>query len=392
MTQAIKEHKIKVLQLHPSYNVRAHDFADLAEQILHGLPASHFETVSGYLSGEPEPNGPVSVASRSVYFRLSDRDLKGLRLRAMWRLYRFCKAEQFDVVICNRFKPLHMMMIINRWLRIPLCIGIAHSIGEYTRRYRRWQVKRNITHRWRMVGVSEAVRQYLIDCGCGFTEDNTVTITNAIDLQQAESLQYEQDQARQLLGLPPAPAVLIGTIGRLVPVKGHRFLIEAFAQIAHRFPDSHLVIIGGGREEGRLRAQIDETGLTERIHLTGTISDAMRYVRAFDIWTIPSLSEGLTLALLEGISGHLPVIGSDIPALRPVLTGADAARVPPGNTDLLAQALADYLSRSNEERRQKGEQAYHYLVKHHDIGTYRAAYHRLITDALQENTHHDSIK
>ena len=92
--------RIKVLQLQPDYNVKAHDFADLAEQIVKSLPADRFEVVSAFLIGKPESGEPVSVSERSVYFDFTGKDLKGLRLNALWKLYRFCRDESFDVVIC----------------------------------------------------------------------------------------------------------------------------------------------------------------------------------------------------------------------------------------------------------------------------------------------------
>ena len=71
-------------------------------------------------------------------------------------------------------------------------------------------------------------------------------------------------------------------------------------------------IIGSGRAEADLRGDIERLGLTGRAHLLGFREDGLKYVRAFDIWTMPSLAEGLGLALLEGMSGHLPVIASNV--------------------------------------------------------------------------------
>ena len=205
--------RIKVLQLQPDYNVKAHDFADLAEQIVKALPSERYDVVAAFLRGKPQPGEPVSRAARSVYFEFADKQLKGLRLRAMWQLYQFCRAEQFDVVICNRFKPVNMMLQLNRWLKVPLCIGISHGFGEYDRFYRRRQAARLIDKAWRFVGVSPAVKQYLLDCACGFTERNTVAITNAIDIEQAAALQHSREDARRLLGLDPNVR-LVGALGR----------------------------------------------------------------------------------------------------------------------------------------------------------------------------------
>ncbi|BAO59884.1 group 1 family glycosyltransferase [Pseudomonas protegens Cab57] len=375
--------RFKVLQLQPDYNVKSHDFADLAEQIVKALPAERYEVTAAFLRGRPGPNDPVSRAAHSVYFEFSDKSLKGMRLRAMWRLYQFCRKEQFDVVICNRFKPVNMMLTLNRWLKVPLCIGISHGFGEYDRLYRRRQTQRLIDRHWRFVGVSPAVKQYLLDCQCGFTDQNTWAITNAIDIEQAEALQHSRERSRELLGLAP-DVRLIGALGRLVPVKGHTYLLQAFAQLKDKYPKTQLAIIGAGREEANLRAEIERLGLQGRAHLLGFKENALQYVRAFDIWTMPSLAEGLGLALLEGMSGQLPVIASNVPAMLPLIEGAGGLAVEPANVSALVTALDAYLGLSDEELAAKGQQAYAYLQKEHDIEVFREEYRQLINSGLSQ--------
>ncbi|RBJ81533.1 glycosyltransferase [Pseudomonas sp. MWU12-2534b] len=375
--------RFKVLQLQPDYNVKSHDFADLAEQIVKALPADRYEMTAAFLRGRPGPADPVSRADHSVYFEFSDKSLKGMRLRAMWRLYQFCRQEKFDVVICNRFKPVNMMLTLNRWLRVPLCIGISHGFGEYDRLYRRRQTQRLIDRHWRFVGVSPAVKQYLLDCQCGFTDQNTWAITNAIDIEQAEALQHTRERSRELLGLDPSVR-LIGALGRLVPVKGHTYLLQAFARLKDKYPQTQLAIIGAGREEANLRAEIERLGLQGRAHLLGFKENALQYVRAFDIWTMPSLAEGLGLALLEGMSGQLPVIASNVPAMLPLIEGAGGLAVEPANVPALVAALDSYLALSDEALAEKGQQAYRYLQKEHDIEVFREEYLQLIDSGLSQ--------
>ncbi|MCL9656506.1 glycosyltransferase [Pseudomonas protegens] len=375
--------RFKVLQLQPDYNVKSHDFADLAEQIVKALPADRYEMTAAFLRGRPGPADPVSRADHSVYFEFSDKALKGMRLRAMWRLYQFCRKEKFDVVICNRFKPVNMMLTLNRWLKVPLCIGISHGFGEYDRLYRRRQTQRLIDRHWRFVGVSPAVKQYLLDCRCGFTDQNTWAITNAIDIEQAEALQHSRERSRELLGLDPSVR-LIGALGRLVPVKGHTYLLQAFAQLKGKYPQTQLAIIGAGREEANLRAEIERLGLQGRAHLLGFKENALQYVRAFDIWTMPSLAEGLGLALLEGMSGQLPVIASNVPAMLPLIEGAGGLAVEPANVPALTAALDNYLGLSDEALAEKGQQAYRYLQKEHDIEVFREEYRQLIDSGLSQ--------
>ena len=120
------------------------------------------------------------------------------------------------------------------------------------------------------------------------------------------------------------------------------------------------------------------------MHFPGFIAGAKRYVRAFDLWAMPSLTEGLPLALLEGMIGHLPIIASDIPSMRFIIDGAGGIAVPSGDVDALAEALDTYLSLSDSELREHGEKVYAYLCTNHGIDEYRGKYLQLVEQALSE--------
>ena len=376
--------RIKILQLQPDYQENSHNYSDLAEQIVAAFPKDRYTVTSAFIRGKPRAGHPTSRADETVYFDFPSAALSGFRIKLIWTIYQFCRRGNFDVVICNRYKQVNMLMLLNRWLKIPLCIGISHGFGEYTPFWRRQRARLLIDESWRFVGVSPAVAQYLVDQRCGFSEKNTTAITNAIDISEAESQQLSRHEAREALGLPQEPR-LIGAAGRLVSVKGHLYLLQAFARIAEKHADAALAIIGEGKERLRLEAEIARLGLHGRVHLLGFRAGAKRYVRAFDIWTMPSLSEGLGLALLEGMSGHLPIIASDIPAMRPLIDGAGGLAVPPTDVEALADALDRYLSLSPADLKTKGEMAYAYLCKNHSIEGYRSEYLSLVENALPIN-------
>jgi len=376
--------RFKVLQLLPDFRVKANDFADLGEQIVKSLPVERFEVTSAFLRERPEPGQPLSVAEHSKYFDFSYKAIKGVRrLGSMWRIYKYCREQKFDVVICNRYKSVNMMLTLNRWLKIPLCMAVVHAVEEYDRGYRRRHHQRWVSPNWRFVGVSPAVRDYLVGLNCGFTPQNTTYVTNAIDIEQSEALQLTRDEAREALGLASEPRV-IGALGRLVPIKGHDHLLQAFALLKDKYPNAQVAIIGSGRSEADLQAEIKRLGLTGRAHLLGFREDAMKYVRAFDIWTMPSLSEGLGLALLEGMCGHLPIIASNVPAMLPLVQGAGGLSHDPGNVEQLSAALDTYLAMSDEQLRVKGEQAFRYLQEHHTLAEFRKKYLDLIETGLRE--------
>lgn len=376
--------KIKVLQLHPKYNIKKIDISDLGEQIFKALPDDKFATVNGFFVGRPTESEPISCADQSIYFEFTEKQLKGLRITALWTLYKYLKKENFDVVICNRYKPVNMLLTLSRFLNIPLCIGIAHGFGDYDRAYRRKQVKKRINRNWKFVGVSPAVKDYLLGLKSGFTEENTVSITNAIDTEKAKEIILDKPAARMELGLNQSVEI-VGALGRLVPLKGHANLIKAFALISSDYPNAHLAIIGDGRERNNLQTLIVNLNLEERVHLLGFQPDAIRLAKAFDIWVMPSFKEGLGLALLEGMCAQLPIIASDVPAMLPLIKGAGGIIIDPHSIKDIAAALKVYLDKSTKERVEIGQRAYEYLVNNHSIEDFKVQYLELIENGLKSN-------
>lgn len=371
--------RVRVLQIQVRYNVHA---SDLAEQVIAGLPADRYEVTTLFLRGRPSVDDPVSAAAHSVYFDFSPAQLKGFRRwTAVRRLYQFCRKERFDVVIAHRFKPISMMMWLSRFLKNTVFIGIQHSIGDYDRLMRRMEARILIHPRWRIVGVSRAVVSYLTNTVGAFNSCNTLAINNAIDIDRARSLMFEPVTARDYLGVPLDKRV-VGCIGRLVRVKGHALLIEAFAQIAARYPDTLVVIIGEGRSRAELESLIALHGLQQQVLLLGALDDALKYVRAFDIFAMPSFSEGLPLALLEALAGERPVIGSDIPSMLSILQDCDGSTFRAGDTGDLAVELSSLLDMEPEQLQEKGRFGREYLYENHAIEDFRRSYRELLNAML----------
>ncbi|WP_039559307.1 glycosyltransferase [Pseudomonas flexibilis] len=365
--------KIKVLQ------VQLHKKNDcvLADEIIRSLPVN-FEVTNAFLCGETCASGYRDGGIENICFGFPDAWLRGSRLRVLWRLYRFCKQERFDMVVAHRYKPMSLFLQLNRWLRFGRVIGIQHGIGDFDRSYRKREMRRLLRENCYVVAVSQAVREYLLRANLGIDERNCVRIDNAIDIAAAERMQLTREYARRQLGLPEG-SFLFGTIGRLVSVKGHIHLLEAFALIKDEFPQANVAIIGEGACRAELEAASERLGLHDRVFLLGSRVQALRYVKAFDVFVMPSLSEGLPLALLEGMSGHLPVIGSDIPALLPILEGCGGGIFPVGQADGLAECLRDSLEFTEDQLREQGERCYQYLCVTHSIEEYRRKYRQLLT-------------
>jgi glycosyltransferase involved in cell wall biosynthesis len=105
---------------------------------------------------------------------------------------------------------------------------------------------------------------------------------------------------------------LIGSIGRLDYQKNYKFLIEVFPEILKIKPEAIAIIIGEGPERKKLENLIEKKSLKEKIFLIGELKDASKYLKAFDLFVLPSRYEGLSITLIEALFAQIPILASNV--------------------------------------------------------------------------------
>jgi len=116
-------------------------------------------------------------------------------------------------------------------------------------------------------------------------------------------------QTRQALGLGGDDTLLL-TVARLSPQKGHAVLIEAAGAVLERHPSARFVLVGTGPEQDTLSASIAQAGLEPHVIMLGQRTDVPNLLAAADLFVLPSLFEGLPLALLEAMAAKVPAIAT----------------------------------------------------------------------------------
>ncbi len=192
-----------------------------------------------------------------------------------------------------------------------------------------------------VVAVSVGQAEYLRDEE-GIVPERIVVIHNGVDTASfGPRLQGEAlERARQELGLPPdAPVVVI--VAALRPEKNHALLLRALARCrCRRAP--HLLVVGGGPEEERIRSVAREEGLHDRIHWLGIRDDVPWILSLSDVLVLSSspVVETFPLCVLEAMAASLPVISTRVGSLEEmVVDGETGYLTPPGDGDALARAL-----------------------------------------------------
>lgn len=147
-----------------------------------------------------------------------------------------------------------------------------------------------------------------------------------------------RDEAKKKLDITASPAVV--ALGELVRNKGYQYLIKAIDLLKQRNKKKALYIMGEGDERQTLEKLIAERALEDQVHLLGYIPDGSSYLKAFDIFTLTSVKEGLPYVLLEAAQAELAVIGSEIPGITDIIeNGVNGILVPPRDPETLLSSL-----------------------------------------------------
>lgn len=137
-------------------------------------------------------------------------------------------------------------------------------------------------------------------------------------------------------------AMWIGTVAELTKNKGLVHLIDAVNQTKNRLPTANhqFLIVGDGEDREKLQKQIEALGLENTVHIAGFIPNAAQYLKAFDIFVLPSLKEGLPYTLLEAIHAKIPVIATATGGIPDLIEHEkDGLLVPPADPSALAEAI-----------------------------------------------------
>jgi glycosyltransferase EpsF len=141
-------------------------------------------------------------------------------------------------------------------------------------------------------------------------EAGRVTVmNNAIDLGKFSFNPLVRESMRKELKVEDS--VVIGHVGNFLPLKNHAFLIEVFYELIKTLPNAILVLVGDGGLKEKIINRVNELGIEEKVLFMGKRSDVADFYQAFDLFILPSLSEGLTLVLIESQASGLRCIASD---------------------------------------------------------------------------------
>jgi glycosyltransferase involved in cell wall biosynthesis len=279
-------------------------------------------------------------------------------------------AHEFSAILCG--------WIVARLAGVPL-VATVHGKSYFGEKLRRRVAYRLVSRYGTMVAVSQDLKRFVCK-KVGIPEKRVEVIYNGVAPAQTVTDEEVQKYKAELgiSGCYP----LLGVVGSLYPVKGHRFLLEAMPEVLRRWPKAQLLVIGRGELEVALKEQVEQLAIGANVHFLGMRQDVPKLLSVLDVFVLPSLSEGLSLALLEAMASGKPVVATRV--------GGNPEVIEQGRTGLLAQPedardlganLVNLLSDPGMMQ-QFGRQAAERVRQHFSIGRMVDRYRDLYVQSL----------
>ncbi|HEY2067200.1 MAG TPA: glycosyltransferase [Gemmatimonadaceae bacterium] len=290
-----------------------------------------------------DDRGPIADRYRSMgvpVIRMAVSSLHGpSMLSTGWQFARYLRKERVQIVHAH---DMYSNVFATPWARAAgTPVVIASRRWWHTLPNRKLQLANAVA--FRMAGavltnsaqVARSVREVE-----GVPEARVWTVTNFVDEEAFTPLpEDERARLRREWGVP-AGAAVVGCVARLVPVKNHALLVEAFAELRRRNRAVHLVLIGDGECRDALTAQVRALGIEHAVAFVGELRSGGNHHRAFDVSALVSLSEGFPNTLIEAMAAGVPAVATAVGgSVDAVVDGVTGLLVPAERADALTAAL-----------------------------------------------------
>jgi L-malate glycosyltransferase len=308
---------------------------------------------------------------------------EGLDPFAMLRISKIIQENQIDVIIAHHYMPFFYSYPGSKILHRRRLIYTEHSVAE-VKMILASKHKNLLGHMTRntdsVVGVSREIAETFKDAFPKSSE-RIQSIINGVDVDRFD-ISTDRDKLRAKWNISP-DHLAIGIIANFRKVKNHACLIRAFHSLNETYPHLRLMLVGKGfpedieNSEDEVRQLINTFGLQEKIIMAGYQEDIPGLLKTFDIFCLPSFSEGLPVSVLEAMAARVPVIGSDVWGIREVVSTETTGLLFPSNDDnALVKGLERMINDSNL-RKSFAHNAFNYVNLEHGMQQWVSTYERL---------------
>jgi glycosyltransferase involved in cell wall biosynthesis len=263
----------------------------------------------------------------------------GFRPSVGRRIAALAEERHVDLLHCHQYSPFVYGWIASQLNRRLKVVYTEHGrLSDAPPSWKRRVINPVLSHfNGEIVAVSHELRDYMLTAR--FAARRVGVIHNGIEPGPAPS-QGERLRARRVLGVDDR-AFVVMAVARLDPVKDFPTLVEAFAIVRRQLPQARLVIVGDGPERAQLEARVDALDLGPSVDIIGYRSGVRQLLPAADLYVSSSISEGISITILEAMAAKVPVVATAVGGTPEVLPtpGDGGMLVPSRDPGQLAAAI-----------------------------------------------------
>lgn len=298
--------------------------------------------------------------------------------RSVSKLVRLLRLKRVNILHSHGYFANTFGRVCAILARVPIRFAHIQS-SHWTHDEREWHnyLVDRILSRYtnRVIACSDAARKFQLEA-VKVNSKKLTTIHNCTDMKRYGSLEATTC-VREEFGMHKNDLV-VGSVGRLQRIKGHRILLEILPHLIQNFPSLKLVIVGQGEEREDLEQTRSALGLEGHVIFTGPRVDVERVLPVFDVYVQPTIGrEGLPLTVVEAMAARLPVVASDIGGTREAVIHCKTGLLtPPGDRQSLIDSLSQVLS-NKQMRCEMGEQGWKVCKEKFSVATMSKAINEL---------------
>ncbi len=289
---------------------------------------------------------PRFIAEGIIYIPIPIKTKSEVSYKILISKFKLCKIikeKDIDIIHANTRVTQVLSFLMQRACGKPY-VWTCH--GFFKKRF-----FRKIFPCWgnKVIAISGSVKEHLIK-DFKVNEPDIRVIHNGIDVEKfgVRSLEPGVDVKRRL-GLSDGP--VIGIIARLSEEKGHVYLIKAMQEVIAKMPSAQLLIVGEGRMKEKLVNLVKTAGLEKSVFFLPSVMDTQEVLSVMDLFVLPSLKEGLGLALMEAMAYGLCVIGSDVGGIKSLIQDKyNGLLVKPADSQELSLAILELLQNPDKAK------------------------------------------
>lgn len=263
----------------------------------------------------------------------------------IFRVARLLRRERIDILQTTLLYADLIGALAGRIAGVPAVISwetVSHGANDSLRVKLRHKLGYRLAMKFvdKIVAVSDETKKSIIE-NRGIPAEKLLTIHYGVDL--AKYNRTDGLSKRKELNIGSKVPVL-GVVARLEEIKGHKYFIDAVKEVIKQFPALQCVLVGDGSLRQSLENKVKKLGLHANFHFLGFRDDVYSLLNIFDIFVLPSISEGLPNVILEAMACSKPVVATSVGGIpEAVVDGVTGFLVPARSPKSMAQAIIKLL-------------------------------------------------